>query len=66
MYLNFIFLDQFLFELLCKNTHTQKHTQTHTNSIWLYSIVVFCKNNNGHFESGNALASSSQRSPNQG
>ena len=35
MYLNFVFLDQFLFELSWKHTHTHKHTQTHTQ----YSIV---------------------------
>ena len=34
MYSNFIFLDQFLFELLCKHTHTQTHTHTrmHTHT----------------------------------
>ena len=26
MYLNFRFLDQFLFKLSCKNTHTHTHT----------------------------------------
>ena len=45
MYLNFRFQDQFLFELLCKNTHTHKHTHTDThNDSDEYSIVVFCKN----------------------
>ena len=29
-YLNFMFLDQFLFELSCKNTH--KHRNTHGNT----------------------------------
>ena len=33
-YLNFMFLDQFLFDLSCKNTETQKHgiTEKHTDS----------------------------------
>ena len=39
MYSNFVFLDQFLFELSCKNTQTQTHTHTHE-----YSIVAFSKN----------------------
>ena len=30
MYLNFMFLDQFLFDLTCKNKHANKHTQKHT------------------------------------
>ena len=30
MYLNFMLLDQFRFELSCKNTHTYINTQTHT------------------------------------
>ena len=48
MYSNFIFLiSYFLFELSCKNTHTQTwthicmRTQTHTHE---YSIVAFSKN----------------------
>ena len=34
MFSNFIFLDQFLFELSCKNTHTYTHidTDTHTHT----------------------------------
>ena len=36
---NFTFLDQLLFELLCKNTHGQTHTGFDE-----YSIVAFCKN----------------------
>ena len=59
MYLNFMFLDRFLFELSCKNTHTHTHTHTHTYTHTQkhthtfgrthkdsneYSIVVFCKN----------------------
>ena len=41
MYSDFVFLDRFLFELLCKNTHTD--TQTHTDSNE-YPIVAFSKN----------------------
>ena len=41
MYLNFMFLDQFLFELSCKNTHTQGNTHTHPDKFF---IVAFCKN----------------------
>ena len=40
MYLNFVFLDQFLFELSCKNTwkhgkhgNTHRNTQTHTKTL---------------------------------
>ena len=33
MYLNFIFLHQFLFQLSCKNTHTKTHTQTLTSTV---------------------------------
>ena len=53
MYSNFMFLDQLLFELSCKNTETRKHrnTETHTNTHAHthrdsdeYSIVAFCKN----------------------
>ena len=29
MYSNFMFLDQFLFELSCKHTHTHTHIRTH-------------------------------------
>ena len=60
MYLNFIFLDRFLFELSRKNTYTYTHTETHTHTDAHkdsdeYSIVEFCKkrkckvhdNNNG-------------------
>ena len=52
-YLNFMFLDQFLFELLCKSTEIQKHTHTHTHTHIHkdaqtdsdeYSIVSFCNN----------------------
>ena len=32
MYSNFMFLDQFLFELSCKNTLTWKHTDMHTHT----------------------------------
>ena len=31
-YSNFMFLDRLLFELLCKNTETRKHTHTHTHT----------------------------------
>ena len=31
MYSDFVFLDRFLFELSCKNTHT--HTNTHTQRL---------------------------------
>ena len=58
MYLNFMFLDRLLFELLCKththtdahtHTHTHAHAHTHTNTHTHrdsdeYSIVAFCKN----------------------
>ena len=47
MYSNFVFLDRFLFELSCKNTHTHTHTQTHTHTERdsnEYAIVVFSKN----------------------
>ena len=45
MYSDFVFLDRFLFELLCKNTHThtQTHTHTHRDSNE-YPIVAFSKN----------------------
>ena len=33
MYLNFVFIDQLLFELSHKNTETQKHTQTLTSTL---------------------------------
>ena len=43
-----MFLDRFLFELSCKNTHIRKHTtHTHTDTHKdsnEYSIVAFCKN----------------------
>ena len=39
---NFMFLDQFLFELSCKtHTHTNTDTQRDSNE---YSIVAFSKN----------------------
>ena len=41
MYSDFVFLDRFLFELSCKNTHT--HTNTHRDSNE-YPIVAFSKN----------------------
>ena len=47
MYLNFMFLDRFLFELSRKNTHTQKHTHTHTDTHKdsdESSVVAFRKN----------------------
>ena len=47
MYSDFVFLDQFLFELSCKNTHTHthKHGRTHTHrDSNEYSIVAFSKN----------------------
>ena len=45
MYSDFVFLDQFLFELLCKNTHTHCHTHTHTERDFNeYPIVAFSKN----------------------
>ena len=40
MYLNFMFLDQFVFELLRKNTHT--HTDAHKDSD--EHKVAFCEN----------------------
>ena len=40
MYSNFVFLDQFLFELSCKNTHTHTNTHTHRDSNE-YPIVAF-------------------------
>ena len=45
----FRFLDQFLFELSCKNTHTHKHRRTHTHTHTHtdsneYPIVAFSKN----------------------
>ena len=43
MYSKFMFIDQLLFELSCKNMETQKHGNTHTDSDD-YSIVAFCKN----------------------
>ena len=43
MFFNFKFLDRLLFELSCKNTETQKHENTHTDSDE-YSIVALCKN----------------------
>ena len=43
MYSDFVFLDRFLFELSCKNTHTHKHTHTHRDSNE-YPIVAFSKN----------------------
>ena len=45
MYSDFVFLDRFLFELSCKNTHTHTNTdtQTHTDSNE-YPIVAFSKN----------------------
>ena len=40
-----MFLDRFLFELSCKNTHTWKHTQKHTHTDSNeYSIDAFSKN----------------------
>ena len=48
-----MFLDQFRFELSCKNTRTHRntHTQTHTHTHMdahkdsdEYSSVAFCKN----------------------
>ena len=41
MYSDFVFLDRFLFELSCKNTHTHTNTHTHSNE---YPIVAFSKN----------------------
>ena len=41
MYSDFVFLDRFLFELSCKNTHT--HTNTHRDSNE-YPIVAFSRN----------------------
>ena len=43
MYSTFVFLDRFLFELSCKNTHTQTQTHKHRDSNE-YSIVAFSKN----------------------
>ena len=44
-----MFLDQFLFELSCKNTETHTHTYTHTHTDAHkhsdeYPIDVLCKN----------------------
>ena len=50
-----VFLDRFLFELSCKNTHTHTHTNTHTHTQTHtqththrdsneYPIVAFSKN----------------------
>ena len=49
MYSNFVFLDRFLFELSCKNTHKHGHTHTHTCTHTQidsneYPIVAFSKN----------------------
>ena len=47
MYSDFVFLDRFLFELSCKNTHTHGHTHTHTHTQRdsnEYPIVAFSKN----------------------
>ena len=33
MYSNFMFIDQLLFELSCKNTETRKLTHTHTETL---------------------------------
>ena len=43
MYSDFMFLDRFLFELSCKNTHTHTHKHTHRDSNE-YPIVAFPKN----------------------
>ena len=43
MYSDFMFLDRFLFELSCKNTHTHTQTHTHRDSNE-YPIVAFSKN----------------------
>ena len=43
MYSNFLFLNRFLFELSCKNTHTHKHGNTDRDSKE-YPIVAFSKN----------------------
>ena len=39
MYSDFVFLDRFLFELSCKNTHTNTHRDSNE-----YPIVAFSKN----------------------
>ena len=51
MYSDFVFVDRFLFELSCKNTHTHTHgdththTQTHTHTDSNeYPIAAFSKN----------------------
>ena len=47
MYLNFMFLGQFLFEYIVPKTHTHGNTNTYTDTHKdsdKYSIVVFCKN----------------------
>ena len=43
MYLNLIFLDQFLFYLSCKNTHRNKHTHTDAHKDFDEHSIVFCK-----------------------
>ena len=44
MYSNFVFLDRFLFELSCKNTHIHTNTDTHTHTDSNeYPIIAFPK-----------------------
>ena len=47
MYSNFMFLDQFLFELSCKSTHAHTHAHIHRHTHRdsnEYPIVAFSKN----------------------
>ena len=43
MYSNFMFLDRFLFELSCKNTHKRTQTRTHTETL-TSTLVALLKN----------------------
>ena len=54
MYSNFMFLDQFLFELSCKNPHTHTHTHMHTHIFEKrnYKYVVEYGNGMGKFSVG--------------
>ena len=42
MYLNFMFLDQFLFELSCKHTHTQTQSNELHNYNRPKTMVIWC------------------------
>ena len=56
MYLNFMFLDQFLFELSYKNTHKHRNKHTHTTRLWRVlfanaTIKIFSKTDIDHYMS---------------